>query len=59
LIGLERTTAEVYENNYEDPTLFYNESVQYDGEADQAQIVINRGDLLEVMMARLASGSTG
>jgi len=59
LIGLERTTAEVYENNYEDPALFYNESVQYDGEADQAQIVINRGDLLEVMMARLASGSTG
>ena len=59
LIGLESTTAKVYENNYDDPTLFYIESVQYDGENDQVQIVTSRGDLPEVMMARLASGSTG
>jgi hypothetical protein len=59
LIGLESTIAEVYENNYEDPTLFYIESVNYDGETDEVQIVTNRGDLPEVLMARLASGSTG
>lgn len=59
LIGLESTKAEVYKNNYEDPTLFYIESVSYDGETDEVQIVTNRGDLPEVLMARLASGSTG
>lgn len=59
LIGLESTTAEVYENNYEDPTLFYIESVSYDGETDEVQIITNRGDLPEVLLARLASGSTG
>jgi hypothetical protein len=59
LIGLESTIAEVYENNYEDPTLFYIESVNYDGETDEVQIITNRGDLPEVLMARLASGSTG
>ena len=59
LIGLDRTTAEVYADNYDDPTLFYIESVSYDGETDEVQIVTNRGDLPEVIMARLASGSTG
>lgn len=59
IVGLESITAEVYENNYEDPTLVYFESVTYDGEMDQVQIITNRGDLPEVIMARLASGSTG
>jgi hypothetical protein len=59
IVGLESTTAEVYESNYEDPTLVYFESVSYDGETDEVQIVTNRGDLPEVIMARLASGSTG
>ena len=59
IVGLESTTAEVYESNYDDPTLVYFESVTYDGEMDQVQIVTNRGDLPEVMLARLASGSTG
>lgn len=59
IVGLESTTAEVYESNYDDPTLVYFESVTYDGEMDQVQIVTNRGDLPEVILARLASGSTG
>ena len=59
IVGLESTTAEVYASNYDDPTLVYFESVTYDGEMDQVQIVTNRGDLPEVMLARLASGSTG
>jgi hypothetical protein len=59
IVGLESTTAEVYESNYEDPTLVYFESVSYDGETDEVQIITNRGDLPEVIMARLASGSTG
>jgi len=59
IVGLESTTAEVYENNYDDPTLVYFESVTYDGEMDQVTIITNRGDLPEVMLARLASGSTG
>lgn len=59
VVGLESTTAEVYDSNYEDPTLFYIESVTYDGETDEVSIITNRGDLPEVIMARLASGSTG
>lgn len=59
IVGLESTTAEVYTSNYEDPTLVYFESVSYDGETDEVQIITNRGDLPEVIMARLASGSTG
>ena len=59
IVGLESTTAIVYESNYEDPTLVYFESVSYDGETDEVQIITNRGDLPEVIMARLASGSTG
>jgi len=59
IVGLESTTAEVYTSNYEDPTLVYFESVSYDGETDEVQIVTNRGDLPEVIMARLATGSTG
>ena len=59
LIGLQSTTAEVYASHYDDPTLFYIESVAYDGETDEVQIVTNRGDLPEVLLARLASGSTG
>ena len=59
IVGLESTTAEVYASNYDDPTLVYFESVTYDGEMDQVQIVTNRGDLPEVMLSRLASGSTG
>lgn len=57
--GLEFPTAEVYANFYDDPTLAYIESVKYNGETDQVQIVTNRGELPEVIMARLASGSTG
>ena len=59
IVGLESTTAIVYDSNYEDPTLVYFESVSYDGETDEVQIITNRGDLPEVIMARLASGSTG
>jgi len=59
IVGLESTTAEVYISNYNDPTLVYFESVTYDGEGDQVQIIANRGDLPEVMLARLTSGSTG
>ena len=59
IVGLESTIARVYTSNYEDPTLVYFESVTYDGETDEVQIITNRGDLPEVIMARLASGSTG
>lgn len=59
IVGLESTIARVYDSNYEDPTLVYFESVSYDGETDEVQIITNRGDLPEVIMARLASGSTG
>jgi hypothetical protein len=59
IVGLESITAEVYADNFDDPTLVYFESVSYDGETDEVQIVTNRGDLPEVIMARLATGSTG
>ena len=59
IVGLESTTAEVYDSNYDDPTLVFFEAVQYDGEMDQVEITTNRGDLPEVILAQLASGSTG
>ncbi len=59
IVGLGRVDAEVYENNYDDPNLVYFESVKYDGETDQVEIITNRGNLPEIILARLMSGGTG
>ena len=59
LVGLESIDARVYESNYDDPNLIYFESVKYDGETDQVEIITSRGNLPEVIMARLVAGSTG
>ena len=59
IIGIGPSTAEFYESMYDDPSLAYIEAVGYDGETDEVSIETNKGDLPEVIMARLASGSTG
>ena len=59
VIGIVSPTADFYESFYDDPGLSYIESVSYDGETDEVTIETNKGDLPEVILARLASGTTG
>ena len=59
VVGLEHTDAAVYDSNYDDPALVYFESVKYDGETDQVEIITSRGNLPEVILARLMSGGSG
>jgi hypothetical protein len=57
--GLNPPTSIFHRALDEDPSVAYIESVKYDAETDSIEIITNRGELPEVILASVASGSIG